>query len=170
MEKWCTKSRTKQSNQDKGQKSDSQAPKTGKKQAPVNLTNRFGPLSHKDKDSKPPAISYDNSRNIFTTALIGESIIKQIQGWKLGKKVGHRVVVKAFSGATASDMKHYLKPALDKNPQQILLHVGTNDLRDHNPEVIVDNVVELARKIESETNAQIILSELVTRSDNVLNQ
>ena len=91
--------------------------------------------------------------------------IKQIQGWKLGKKVGHRVVVKAFSGATATDMNHYLKPTLEKNPQQILLHEGTNDLRDQNPNVIVDNVVELAREIESETNAQIILSELVTRSD-----
>ena len=99
--------------------------------------------------------------------LVGDSIIKQIQGWKLGKKVGDRVVVKSFSWATTSDMKHYLKPTLEKNPQQILLHVGTNDLRDQNPNVIVDNVVELARKIESETNTWIILSALVTRLDNV---
>ena len=99
--------------------------------------------------------------------LVGDSIIKQIQGWKLGKKVGHRVVVKSFSGATTSDMKHYLKPTLEKTPQQILLHVETNDLQDQNPNVVVDNAVELARKIESETNARIILSELVARSDNV---
>ena len=33
--------------------------------------------------------------------------------------------------------------------------------------MVVNNVVELARKIESETNARIILSELVARSDNV---
>ena len=99
--------------------------------------------------------------------LVGDSIIKQIQGWKLGKKVGHRVVVKSFSGATTSDMKHYLKPTLEKSPQQILLHVGTNDLRDQNQNVVVDNAVELARKIESETNGRIILSELVARSDNV---
>ena len=160
-------SRTKKTKQGKGQKPDSQAPKTGQKQTPVNFTNRFAPLSHEDKDSNQNAISSDNSTNNFTTVLVGDSIIKQMQRWKLGKKVGHRVVVKAFSGATTSDMKHYLKPTLEKNPQQILLHVGTNDLRDQNPNVIVDNVVELARKIESETNARIILSELVTRSDNV---
>ena len=99
--------------------------------------------------------------------LVGDSIIKQIQGWNLGKKVGHGVVVKSFSGATTSDMKHYLKPTPEKNPQQILLHIGTNDLRDQNPNVVVDNVVEIARTIESETNARIILSELVARSDNV---
>ena len=99
--------------------------------------------------------------------LVGDSIIKQIQGWKLGKKVGHLVVVKSFAGATTGDMKHYLKPTMEKHPQQILLHVGTNDLRDQNPNVVVDNVVELARKIESETSARIILSELVTRLDDV---
>ena len=160
-------SKTKKTKQSKGQKFDSQTPKTGQKiqQTPVNFTNRLAPLGHEDKDSIQNASSSDNSN--FTTVLVGDSIIKQIQGWKLGKKVGHRVVVKSFSGATTSDMKHYLKPTLEKNPQQILLHVGTNDLRDQNPNVVVDNVVELARKIESETNARIILSELVARSDNV---
>ena len=33
--------------------------------------------------------------------------------------------------------------------------------------MVIENVVELARKIESETIARIILSELVTRSDNI---
>ena len=162
-------SKTKKTKRSKGQRSDSQAPKTGQniQQTPVNFTNRFAPLGHEDKDSNQNASSSDNSTNNFTTVLVGDSIIKQIQGWKLGKKVGHRVVVKSFAGATTGDMKHYLKPTLEKNPQQILLHVGTNDLRDQNPNVVVDNVVELARKIESETSARIILSELVTRSDNV---
>ena len=105
--------------------------KTGKKfqQTPVNFTNRFAPLGPEDKDSNQNASSSDNSN--FTTVLVGDSIIKQRQGWKLGKKVGHRIVVKSFSGATTSDMKHYLKPTLAKNPLQILLHVGTNDLRDN---------------------------------------
>ena len=161
--------KSKKTKRDKGQRSNNQALKTGQniQQTPVNFTNRFAPLGHEDKDSNQNASSSDNSTNNFTTVLVGDSIIKQIQGWKLGKKVGHRVVVKSFSGATTSDMKHYLKPTLEKNPQQILLHVGTNDLRDQNPNVVVDNVVELARKIESETSARIILSELVTRSDNV---
>lgn len=161
--------KSKKTKRDKGQRSNNQALKTGQniQQTPVNFTNRFAPLGHEDKDSNQNASSSDNSTNNFTTVLVGDSIIEQIQGWKLGKKVGHRVVVKSFSGATTSDMKHYLKPTLEKNPQQILLHVGTNDLRDQNPNVVVDNVVELARKIESETSARIILSELVTRSDNV---
>ena len=78
-------SRTKKTKQDKGQKSDSQAPKTAQKQTPVNFTNPFAPLSHEDKNSNQNAISSDNSTNNFTTGLVGDSIIKQIQGWKLGK-------------------------------------------------------------------------------------
>ena len=47
--------------------------------------------------------------------------------------------------------------------------MGTNDLRDHSPTAVAENIVELARKIEMESNAEVILSELVSRSDNVPN-
>jgi len=79
------------------------------------------------------------------------------------------VVVKSFPGATTNDMKHYLVPTVDKSPQQIILHVGTNDLRDHSPTVVAENIVDLDSKIEVESNAEVILSELVSRSDNVPN-
>ena len=41
-----------------------------------------------------------------TSVLIGDSMLKHIQGWKLGRQAGHRVVVKSFAGATTSDMSH----------------------------------------------------------------
>ena len=40
--------------------------------------------------------------------------------------VGHRVVVKSFSGSKA--MKDYLKPNSELSQVQVILHVGTNDL------------------------------------------
>ena len=39
-----------------------------------------------------------------TTVIDGDSIIKNVQGIKLAKTVGHRVVVKPFPGATICDM------------------------------------------------------------------
>ena len=133
----------------------------------VTHRNRFEPLSHEDseKDITPPS----DADKTFTTVLVGDSIIKQIQGQQLGRKVGHRVVVKSFPGASTNDMKHYLMPTFDKSPQQIILHVGTNDLRDHSPTVVAENIVDLARQIEMESNTEVILSELVSRSDNVPN-
>ena len=65
---------------------------------------------------------------VSTTLLIGDSMIKHIQGTKLGEAFGHRVVVKSFFGATTKAMKDYLKPNLEPSPDLVVLHVGTNDL------------------------------------------
>ena len=82
-----------------------------------------------------------------------------------GKEFGHRVVVKSFAGATTSDMSHYLKPTLGKKPDQIVLHVGTNDIGKLAPHKITDSIVNLAREVENNSYAQVMVYELITRSD-----
>ena len=77
----------------------------------------------------------------------------------------HRVVVKSFAGATTSDMSHYVKPTLNKKPDQVILRAGTNDIGKLSPSEIANNIVNLAREIESSMDAQVMISELVTRSD-----
>lgn len=42
--------------------------------------------------------------------VIGDSLVKHVQGRKIGRRVGHEVVVKAFPAATTADMKYHLKP------------------------------------------------------------
>ena len=92
-------------------------------------------------------------------------MIKNIQGTRLGKAVGHRVVVKSFSGATTKAMKDYLKPNLELSPDQVILHVGTNDLKSKEPQQVADSAVDLARQIENSSDATVIISELVSRRD-----
>ena len=131
--------------------------------------NRFQLL--RDQNTPPQnnvaTASSNNARTKSITVLIGDSMVKNIHGWKLGKKVGHRVVVKIFSGATCGDMEHYLKPTIDKDPAKVILHIGTNDLKARDPNTVADHIVDLAKKIENESNAQVILSEVVSRSDDV---
>ena len=103
--------------------------------------------------------------NESTTLLIGDSMIKNIQGTHLGNAVGHRVVVKSFSGATTKAMKDYLKPNLELSPDQVILHVGTNDLKHKKPQHVVGSAVDLARQTENSSDATVIISELVTRRD-----
>lgn len=62
-----------------------------------------------------------------TNLLIGDSMILRIHGKDLGKAVGHRVRVKPFSGATTMAMNHYLKLNLESSPNEVILHIGTND-------------------------------------------
>ena len=115
---------------------------------------------------REPTSVEPTSTNI--TVIIGDSMTKRLQGWKIARKVCHRVVVKAFPGATTSDMEHYLRPALAKDPQRVILHVGTNDIKSNlrpNPNQIADSIVDLATMIESESRAEVIISEVITRSD-----
>ena len=109
------------------------------------------------KDSVPEKVS--------TTLLIGDSMIKNVQGTKLGEAVGHRVVVKSFSGATTKAMKDYLKPNLELSPDQVVLHVGTNDLKQKEPRHVADSIVDLARQIEKTSEAAVAISELISRRD-----
>ena len=79
--------------------------------------------------------------------------------------MGHRVVVKAFPGATIHDMKSHIIPTVERCPDQICLHIGTNDLKSKEPNVVADAIVDLAREIENSCDAEIVLSEITTRND-----
>ncbi len=62
------------------------------------------------------------------TVIAGDSIVKHLHGWRLSDTNNH-VVVKSFAGATIEDMGDYLKPVIHKEPESIILHVDTNDLK-----------------------------------------
>ena len=100
-----------------------------------------------------------------TTLLIGDSMISRIPGKDLGKAVGHRVIVKPFSGATTMAMNHYLKPNLEYSPNEVILHIGTNDLKTREPKAVAESIVDLARQIEGTCDTTVTLSELVYRKD-----
>ena len=106
----------------------------------------------------------------LTTLLIGDSMVKNIQGRKLGKVVGHRVVVKSFSGANTRAMSDYLKPNLELNSDQVILHVGTNDLKKKEPQEVAEAIVDLARQVERSSDAKVVISELVCRRDKLNEQ
>ena len=120
-----------------------------------------------DKTSTPivPSIPAESWTSAKTTVILGDSIIQNLQGYKLGKETNQRVVVKSFSGATTQDMKSYIQPTIDNAPDRICLHIGTNDLKSKAPDDIANAIVDLAKTIQSTCGAEVVLSELTTRKD-----
>ena len=59
----------------------------------------------------------------------------------------------------------YIKPILELSPDQVILHVGTNDLKQKEPQQVADSIVDLARQVENSSEASITMSELVPRRD-----
>ena len=79
--------------------------------------------------------------------------------------MAHRVVVKPFPGAKTRDMRSHVVPTIDKSPDQICLHVGTNDLKSSAPNDVADAIIDLAREVENASESEIVISELTARND-----
>ena len=75
--------------------------------------------------------------------ILGDSIIKNIQDWRMkrGMKNDEKVFVKSYSGASTEDMSFHAVPSIKRKPKVFVLHTGANDFREE------ENNDEIAKKI-----------------------
>ena len=94
-------------------------------------------------------------------------MIKGLHQQKLAKSVNQNVGVKCFEGATVVDMSGYVKPVLRRKPDNIVLHVGTNDTKNRKATEIMNDIANLCQEIkEAASGAELIISKLINREDN----
>ena len=87
------------------------------------------------------------SRKINVTVVI--PLLKQVKPNHMRNKGNIKAHVKSFPGAKTSHMHHHVQPSLDYNPDIIVLHCGTNGLRDENdPANIANGIIKLAESIK----------------------
>ena len=107
-----------------------------------------------------------------SAVIFGDSIVKNIYGWKLKEKCGHNenVYVKCFNGANIKDMHSYAKPSLARKPNVVILHIGTNDLSPKRNEEeksavqIAQEVIKLAKGTR-ENDIEATILGLMPRGD-----
>ena len=62
-------------------------------------------------------------------------------------------------------MQDYVKPTLRENPDQIIVHVGTNDLASNKrPEQIAESIIGEATSLKSDT-CDVLVSSITVRND-----
>ena len=95
-------------------------------------------------------------------------MVKHLDGFKMSK-TDTRVKVSTFPGCTTLDMVDYVRPILRKNPQKLILHVGTNSLKGRETSIrCAHEIMKLAESIKSSVpNTEIAVSGLITRADEV---
>ena len=74
-------------------------------------------------------------------------MVKNLNCYRLTKKIKHNIVkVRPFTTAKVSCMQDHVKPTIrDINPQQIILHVGTNDLKtERTASQIAETIIDLS--------------------------
>ena len=79
--------------------------------------------------------------------IAGDSIVKDVKVWLMSRD--KRVTVNNFSEANIEDMEDFLSPIIQRKPDEIILHVSTNNLQNDSPGMIANNILKLAQKIDS---------------------
>ena len=72
-----------------------------------------------------------------------DSMVRDLKGWLMYRDKA--VKVHSFPGVSCDDMEDFLIPLINRRPDQILLHVGTNDLRSGTPEEIAHRISNFDR-------------------------
>ena len=119
----------------------------------VTVRRRGKKKSDENKNTEPKRV----------VAIIGDSMIKYIQGRKLSSDK-HFVVSKHFSGAKTKCMHHYALPTIERNPDELIIHCGTNDLKsDTSAHQKALDIVNLSQLVNVET--AVVFSSLIHRND-----
>ena len=92
-----------------------------------------------------------------TCAIVGDSMLNGIDERRISK--AHPDKVRFFLGARIMDMYHYLIPILEKEPEHLILHVGTNNAVDSSHQQLANDLLALKQFIEEELqNCNVFLS------------
>ena len=73
------------------------------------------------------------------------------QGWKLPNNSSSKSLVKAFPGAKVDDMFHYANLTLIHHPDEIIIHVGTNDVKHSSLKQLLNIFTDLGKCIVSDS-------------------
>ena len=116
------------------------------------------PYNDPSNNSKPTNVSRKK------TFIVGDSILKHVEGWRLNKRMKSTVSVRSIPGSSTNGMAHHVKGCLeDISPDTVILHHGTSDMNIDNTSVkIATNKVNLASTIQSE-KSKIFISGMIIR-------
>ena len=107
---------------------------------------RTTPHKNPLKNSKPINVPRKN------TLIVGDSILKHVEGCCLNKRMKSTVWVRSIPGVSTNVVTHQVKEFLGNiSPDTVILHHGTNHLKSGNTsEKIATDMVNLALTIERE--------------------
>ena len=100
-----------------------------------------------------------------TCLVTSDSMLSCIDETRMSRKFN--VKVRSFPDAKTNDMFYYLVQLLEKNPDYVILHVGTNGAVDHQSNDIISKIFKLKEFIQLKVpSCKVIISRPIKRHDN----
>ena len=95
---------------------------------------------------------------------MGDSTLNDIQEKGLNKNADINIKIQKYPGPSSTDILEYIKPSLRKEPDQIVIHAGTNDLTNyHNYLNNVNKIVKMVK--ETCKNTKLCFFSLICQTD-----
>ena len=139
------------------------------------MSNSISDVVHKadtNGDSttiRNPNESLNTNKSKWYAFIIGDSKLKETDGYLLTNSINHKFIVKTrvFPAAKTKDMKDYIKPTKrDFDPDLYIFHAGTNDLSlDKLDAEIATDIINVAESLKS-THSKLAVLATVPRVDN----
>ena len=77
-----------------------------------------------------------------------------------------KVQVSGFPGYTTNDMADYIRPIVRRKPDPVIIHVGTNSLRNSNSSrKCADEIVDIGHMQVDQEGISVAISSLAVRAD-----
>lgn len=109
---------------------------------------------------------YKGKNKKRSTVIISDSLTRDIKGKKLAERVNNqKVYVKTYGGAKVGDMKYHAIPSMEYQPNHVILHVGTNEVRTRiTAEDIASHIIDIGNTLKDDNN-DVTISGLVYRKN-----
>ena len=98
--------------------------------------------------------------------IVGDSVIKHVNGYKIWAKLEScKVFVRPCHGATWRYLEDHVKPILRENPDELIFHIGTNDIPfGKGNQDIADAVINLTMFVKTQS-CGVSISSISVRKD-----
>ena len=111
------------------------------------------------------------SVTLHNVIILGDSMVKNLQGWRMktSMKSNDKVIVRSFPGASTDDMSFHAVPSVKRKPKCFVLHTGANDFRDEEDDnEIAKSIFGLAKILKADENT-VYVSGIIKRDDEKMN-
>ena len=100
-----------------------------------------------------------------TVSIVGDSMIRKIRRQDINREAPQvKTSIKTFPGATIEQMKSYIRPTIEDDPDGVIIVCGTNNLRSATPEEVANKIISLAFEVKKEIN-DVAISSIIRRAD-----
>ena len=105
---------------------------------------------------------HEDKKNVI---ILGDSVIKHVNGYDIARKLDKcKVFVKSVSGAKVRCLKDHMKPSLCENPDNFVLHIGTNDLNSDRSPGLAKSITDVGFSLKNDSH-DVSISSIVVRND-----